>query len=57
MTSWLEPSNPMALLLSLALATFAVRLAAWYSRSVGIVTFGLLAAMYVAMTAFMILRK
>jgi hypothetical protein len=49
--------NPITLLLSLALAAFAVRCAAWYSRLAGIVTFGLLAAMYAAMAAFLILRN
>jgi hypothetical protein len=49
--------NPMTLPLSLALAAFAVRCAAWYSRSAGIITFGLVAAMCVAMAAFVILRK
>ena len=49
--------NPMTLLLSLALAAFAVRCAAWYSRSAGIITSGLVAAMYAATVAFVILRK
>jgi hypothetical protein len=49
----MTPRNPMRLLLSLALAAFA----AWYSRSAGIIAFGLVAAMYVAMAAFAILRK